>query len=45
MKTIKCEMCGSNDILKQDDYYTCQSCGTKYAPPEAKKLLIEGMVQ
>ncbi len=45
MKAIKCEMCGSNDIMKQDGYYICQSCGTKYTPEEAKKLLIEGVVQ
>lgn len=45
MKVIKCEMCGSNDLLKQDGFYLCQSCGTKYSPEEAKKLLVEGVVQ
>ncbi len=37
-------MCGSHDILKQEGYYVCQNCGTKYAPEEAKKLMIEGTV-
>lgn len=41
MKTIKCEMCGSNDVIKSEGYYVCQSCGTKYSVEEAKKLLIE----
>ena len=45
MNAIKCEMCGSNDILKQDGLYVCQSCGTKYTTEEARKLLVEGVVQ
>lgn len=39
MKAIVCEMCTSNDVVKQDGYYVCQSCGTKYTVEEAKKLL------
>ena len=30
MKAIVCEMCGSQDLVKQDGYYVCQNCGTKY---------------
>ena len=41
MKAIKCEMCNSNDVIKQDGYFVCQSCGTKYTTEEAKKLLVE----
>lgn len=41
MKALVCEMCGSQDLVKQDGMYVCQNCGTKYAPEEAKKLLIE----
>lgn len=41
MKAIKCEMCGSNDVLKIDGYYMCKFCGTKYTVDEAKKLLVE----
>ena len=41
MKAIVCEMCGSQDIVKQDGMYICQSCGTKYDIEEAKRLLIE----
>lgn len=37
-------MCGSNDIIKQEGVYVCQSCGTKYSPEEAKKLMVEGTV-
>ena len=45
MKAIKCEMCGSNDLVKQDGLYVCQNCGTKYTVEEAKKLMIEGTVE
>ncbi len=41
MKAIVCEMCGSQDLIKQDGYYVCQNCGTKYDPEEAKKLMVE----
>ena len=45
MKQLKCEMCGSNDLVKQDGVFVCQSCGCKYSVEEAKKLMIEGPVE
>ena len=39
MKSMVCEMCGSDDLIKQDGMYVCQNCGTKYSVEEAKKLL------
>lgn len=45
MKQIVCEMCGSNNVLKQDGMFVCQDCGTKYSVEEAKKLMVEGVVQ
>lgn len=44
MKQLTCEMCGSNDMVKQDGYFICQHCGTKYSVEEAKKMMIEGTV-
>ncbi|MBR3552122.1 MAG: TFIIB-type zinc finger domain-containing protein [Clostridia bacterium] len=44
MKALVCEMCGGNDLVKQDGMYVCQSCGTKYTVAEARKLMIEGTV-
>ena len=44
MKAIACEMCGSNDVVKQEGLYVCQHCGTKYTLEEARKLMIEGTV-
>ena len=40
MKAIVCEMCGSNDVVKQDGFYVCQHCNTKYSVEEAKKLMV-----
>lgn len=45
MKKIICEMCGSNDLLKKDNVFVCQSCGTKYSVEEAKKMMVEGVVE
>lgn len=45
MKQLKCEMCGSADIVKQDGVFVCQSCGTKYSVEEAKKMMVEGTVE
>lgn len=44
MKAIVCELCGSNDFVKEGDYFVCQSCGTKYSAEDAKKMMIEGTV-
>lgn len=44
MNALVCEMCGSNDVVKQDGCYICQMCGTKYSVEEARKLMIEGTV-
>ena len=45
MKSLKCEMCGSNQLIKQDGLFVCQSCGTKYSVEEAKKMMVEGTVE
>lgn len=44
MKKMTCEMCGSNDLIKQDGVFVCQYCGTKYTVEEAKKMMIDGTV-
>lgn len=44
MKQLICEMCGSNDLLKQDGVFVCQHCGCKYSVEEARKMMIEGTV-
>lgn len=41
MKRLVCEMCGSSELMKQDDRYVCMSCGTSYSTEEAKKLFVE----
>ncbi len=41
MKAIVCEMCNGHDVVKQDGFYVCQSCGTKYSTEDAKKLMVE----
>lgn len=42
MKAIKCEMCDSTDVIKQNGVFVCQHCGTKYSVEETKKLMVEG---
>lgn len=44
MKALICEMCGSQEVIKQDGLFVCQSCGTKYSVEEAKRMMIEGTV-
>lgn len=41
MKAIKCELCGSGDLIKENGVFVCQHCGTKYSLEEARKLLVE----
>ena len=44
MKALQCEMCGSQDLVKDGGVFVCQSCGTKYTVEEAKKMMVEGTV-
>ncbi len=44
MNQLRCEMCGSTDLVKQDGMFVCQVCGAKYSIEEAKKMMIEGTV-
>lgn len=44
MKQLTCEMCGSTELIKQDGFFVCQTCGTKYSVEDAKKMMIEGTV-
>jgi hypothetical protein len=41
VKAMICEMCGSNNIAKEQGEYVCRSCGCKYSAEDAKKLLVE----
>ena len=44
MKTLVCEMCGNNQLIKENGVFVCQACGTQYSVEEAKKMMIEGTV-
>lgn len=44
MKSLVCEICGGNELVKQNDLYVCPYCGTKYTAEDAKKLIVEGKV-
>ena len=39
MKAIACEICGSNELVKEDGFFKCQHCQTKYTVEEAKKMM------
>ena len=45
MKAIICEMCQSNDLVKQNGLYVCQHCGTRYSAEETHKLFVEGPIK
>ena len=45
MKQLVCEMCGSTDLLKDGGVFVCQSCGCKYTVEEARKMMVEGVVE
>ena len=45
MKRLVCEVCGSNDMLKQDSMFVCQACGCKYTLDEVRKMMVEGTVE
>ncbi len=44
MKALVCDLCGSNDVVKDGEYFVCQNCGTKYTVETARKMMFEGSV-
>lgn len=44
-KTLSCEICSSTDIMKNDGVYVCQSCGTKYTVEEARKMMVDSIIE
>ncbi len=36
---LTCELCGGNDLVKQGDFFVCQTCGAKYSPEDARKMM------
>ncbi|MCL2137315.1 MAG: hypothetical protein FWH40_07345 [Coriobacteriia bacterium] len=41
MRPLKCEMCGSSDVVKQaDGFYECQHCKTKYSIEAARQIMF-----
>lgn len=45
MNQLKCEMCGSTDLIKDGGVFVCQNCGCKYSVEEARKMMVEGVVE
>lgn len=41
MKELKCEMCGSSDIVQDGTQYLCQACGTKFAAEDQNQNEVE----
>ena len=39
MKAIRCEICGSADVVKQNGLFECRYCGAKYSPEEVRNLI------
>ena len=39
MKQLTCELCDGTSFLKEDGFFVCQGCGTKYSVAEAKQLM------
>jgi uncharacterized Zn finger protein (UPF0148 family) len=45
MKKTNCELCGDNQLIKQDGVYVCQNCGTKYSVEEAQKMMADNVIE
>ena len=41
MKVIRCELCGSTEVIKEDGLYRCNHCNTRYTVAEAANLLTD----
>lgn len=45
MKAMQCELCGGTEIVKDGDFFVCQSCGMKYTLETVRKMMVEGIVE
>lgn len=45
MTALICELCGGNDFVKDNGFFVCQNCKTKYTVEEARKIILEGTVK
>ena len=45
MNALKCDLCGGTNIIKEDEFFVCQHCRTKYTPEAARRMMIEGNVE
>ena len=45
MKQLKCDMCGSTDLIKKDGIYICQYCGSQHKIEETPNAKIEVVLQ
>lgn len=44
MNQLSCEICGGTELLKESGTFVCQKCGAKYSIEEARKMMIDGVV-
>lgn len=40
MEKVSCEVCNSNHIVKEGEYFICESCGTKYKVEDLRKMVF-----
>ena len=40
MERVFCEVCNSNHIVKEGEYFICESCGTKYKLEDLRKMVF-----
>ena len=40
MEKVCCEVCNSNHIVKEGDFFICESCGTKYKVEDLRKMVF-----
>ncbi len=45
MEKLQCELCNGTDFTKNDEYFVCDFCRAKYSTEQAKKMMIEGIVE
>ena len=37
---VSCEVCGSDNLVKEGDFFVCQDCGCKYSVEDIRKKSV-----
>lgn len=45
LRRLQCDLCNGTEFTKEEEFFVCDFCRTKYSPETARKMMIQGTVE